>query len=233
MRTICKSEGTTTSFIITDLDLAYHDAVRELYYTPVEDGFAKSYPADTPHLDHIYRNFEQYAEEMVLQAAQVHPVPWDEALLAFLQIVEDKRVTWWLVSSAALAVRGLDITPRDLDLVVDDASAPKLGALLLGYLVEPVLPCTGWIANWFGRALLHARLEWIGGVHDHVDTPNVSDFGPTAANRREVVNWHGKGIQVPPLDLQLDVCRRRGLVETVEEIEGLLSSGKWQPFAVA
>jgi hypothetical protein len=224
MKTIRKSEGTTTSFIVTDLDPAYHDAVRELYYSPVEEGFAKSYPADTPHLDRIYQNFEQYAEEMVLQTAQVRFVPWDKALFAFLQIIEDKRINWWLTGSAALAVRGLDITPRDLDLIVDDASAPKLGELLLDHLVEPVLPSTGWIGNWFGRAFLHARLEWVGGVNASVDTPHVSDFGPTAASRLEVVNWHGKAIRVPPLNLQLQVSERRGLTGRTEKIKRMLNS---------
>ena len=224
MRTMRKSEGTTTSFIIADLDPSYHDAVRELYYSPVEEGFAKSYPADTPHLDRIYQNFEQYAEEMVLQTAQVRFVPWDKALFAFLQITEDKRINWWLTGSAALAVRGLDITPRDLDLIVDDASAPKLGELLLDYLVEPVLPSAGWIGNWFGRAFLHVRLEWVGGVHTSVDTPHLSDFGPTAASRLEVVNWHGEEIRVPPLDLQLQVSERRGLSERAGKIKRMLNS---------
>jgi hypothetical protein len=224
VKTIRKSEGITISFIIADLDPAYHDAVRELYYSPVEEGFAKNYPADTPHLDRIYQNFEQYAEEMVLQTAQVRSVPWEKALFAFLQIIEDKRIDWWLTGSAALAVRGLDITPRDLDLIVDNASAPKLGELLLDYLVEPVLPSTGWIGNWFGRAFLHVRLEWVGGVHASVDTPHVSDFGPTAASRLEVVNWHGEGIRVPTLDLQLQVSERRGLTGRAEKIKRMLNS---------
>jgi hypothetical protein len=91
VKAIRKGEGATISFIIADLDLAYHNAVREPYYSPVEGGFAKNYPADTPHLDRIYQNFEQYAEEMVYQTAQARSVPWEKALCAFLQIIEDKR----------------------------------------------------------------------------------------------------------------------------------------------
>ena len=218
MRTIRKTEGNITSFIIADLEPAYEDAVRELYYSLVEGGFAKRYPADTPHLDRIYRNFEQYAEEMVFQTAQIHPVPWDNALSAFLQIIEGRKIDWMLVGSAALAIRGMDITPRDLDLVVDNASAIELGELLMDYLIEPVLPSPGWIGDYFGRAFLHARLEWVGGVHDSVDTHDVTDFGPIAAERHEVVNWCGNEIRVPPLELQLEVSKRRGLVDRVEKI---------------
>jgi hypothetical protein len=218
LRTIRKTEGNITSFIIADLEPAYEDAVRELYYSLVEGGFAKRYPVDTPQLDRIYRNFEQYAEEMVLQTAQIHPVPWGSALSAFLQIIEGRKIDWMLVGSAALAIRGMDITPRDLDLVVDNASAIELGELLMDYLIEPVLPSPGWIGDCFGRAFLHARLEWVGGVHDSVDTHDVTDFGPIAAERHEAVNWCGNEIRVPPLELQLEVSKRRGLVDRVEKI---------------
>jgi hypothetical protein len=224
MKTLCKSEGASTSFIIADLDPRYHQAARELYYQPVKEGFAKSYPADTPHLERIYCNFERYAEEMVLQAAGEHPAPWDASLAAYLEMIEEQEVDWWLCGSGALAVRGLDVRPHDLDLVVDGAMARRLGHLLLDYLVEPALPSSGWIADWFGRAFLYARLEWVGDVHDDVDTPQPCDFGPLAARRLEVVHWQGYEVRVPPLELQLQVSERRGLTSRAAMIRRLLGA---------
>jgi hypothetical protein len=226
MKTICKIKGQNTAFIFSDVEPEYHDILRNLYYSPVEEGFAKVYPSDTPNLDRIYLNFERYAQEMVLQAARIHPVEWDKSLSVFLQVIEGSNVDWWLAGSAALAVRGLDIVPADLDLVVDDTSASKLGELLLDYLIEPIQPSPGWIWNYFGRAFLYARLEWVGGVNEGADSPQVSDFGPTAAKRLEVVNWRGKDIRVPPLDLQLEVSKRRGLVERAEKINRFMLNGK-------
>ena len=222
MKTIRKTEGEKTSFIINDLDPKYHRAVIDLYFGHMEEGFAKSFPKDTPNLDRIYQNFGRYAEEMILQAAKFKPVQWDKSLLAFMKIIRDEKINWWLVGSAALAVRGIDIAPRDIDLVVDGASAVRLGDLLLDYLVEPVLSSEGWIARWFGRAFLHARLEWVGDVNDDVDKPNVTDFGPEAIERSEVIKWHGNVILVPPLDLQLQVSERRGLLDRVEKIRHFL-----------
>jgi len=223
MNTLRRREGDVVLFVVRDAPPAYHGALRELYYAPVADGFAKDFPADTPHLERIYENWERCVEEMVLQQAQARPAPWDRALLAFLEAIEGEPVAWWLAGSAALAVRGLDVAPRDLDLIVDGAGARRLGELLLDHLVEPVLPSGGWIADWFGRAFLHARVEWVGDVHADVDTPLACDFGPAAASRLETVLWRGHAVRVPPLDLQLEVSEQRGLADRAAKIRQRLS----------
>ena len=70
---------------------------------------------------------------------------------------------------------------------------------------------------------MYARVEWVGDVHTNTDQPYATDLGPIAASRREAVNWQGKEIRIPPLDLQLQVSERRGLGERVEKIKHYLS----------
>jgi len=218
MKTLCKTEGMQTSFVISDLDPIYNDAVRGLFFTPYEGGFAKTFPANTLHLDIFYRHFAQTLEELILQAARIHPAPWEQALLAFMQKAEQQDIRWYLAGSAALAVRGLDVAPRDLDLVTDDAGAHALGDLLFDALIQPVEDSRGWISNWFGRAFFHTRIEWIGGVSQAVDEHRTTEYGPAATNRLETINWQGYDILIPPLDIQLEVSRRRGLDERVRKI---------------
>jgi hypothetical protein len=135
MKALCKTDERGVSFVFADVDLPYQDAVRGLFYSPVAEGFAKTFPPGTADLDRIYRNFRRHAEEMVLQAARVRPVPWEEALSAFLQAVEGASIDWWLTGGAALAVRGVEVNPGDLDLVTDEAGASRLAALLAEDLV--------------------------------------------------------------------------------------------------
>ncbi len=126
---------------------------------------------------------------------------------------------WWLTGSAALAVRGIRVVPRDIDLVVTTGpEARKLGEILSDWLVEPVQRSEGWIARWFGRAFKESRIEWVGEVEASVDRPEPCDFGPTAARQLQPVEWRGYTIPVPPLDLQLAVSIRRGMVERAEKI---------------
>jgi hypothetical protein len=169
-------------------------------------------------LAQIYTHFARSIETIILQKAGVQPAPWEQALRAFVQAIDGQPLTWWLRGSAALAIRGLPITPGDIDLTLDDAGAQQLGQIMHDYLVEPVVPVHNWFCNWWGRAFWHTRIEWMGGVNESADIPEVGDFGPEAERRAEVVYWRGSAIRVPPLALQLQVTERRGLLERAEVI---------------
>jgi hypothetical protein len=224
MRTLYETEGDLIAFILVDLEPQYHQAALELAYTPHPHGFAKVYPADTPNLEQIYQQFAAAAEALILQTARAVPIPWEQALHTFLDLVADEPIDWWLAGSAALAVRGLPIIPRDFDLIVDDEGAHQFGHCLAAYLIEPVIPVQGWFCRWWGRAFLQARFEWVGGVGPAADKPAVSDFGPTAAQRLGTIQWQGRAIRVPPLDLQLQVSQRRGLTERAAQIQAVLGA---------
>jgi hypothetical protein len=57
-----------------------------------------------------------------------------------------------------LAIRGLPVAPRDVDLKIDDAWLA--GRLLDDLLVAPVERVHGWTARIIGRAFEHATIEW-------------------------------------------------------------------------
>src|SRR5829696_1322769 len=148
------------------------------------------------------------------------PPAWDAAL----ELVLDRasHVDWWLTGSAALALRGLPVAPRDVDLVTTLSGAWELGERLSDVLVEPLSTSADWVAEVFGRAYGPARIEWVGGVRAWVDEPEPADLGPYAAARLETVEWRGHAIRVPPLVLQLASSSRRGLEDRVAAIQRAL-----------
>ena len=102
------------------------------------------------------------------------------------------------------------------------ASALSLGRIFADALIEPVIcDSSSPISDYWGRAFLTARLEWIGAPKAAVDSPSPSDFGPVAASRLETVTWEGWQLRVPPLDLQRAVSQRRGLTTRVALIDAL------------
>jgi len=203
-------------FLLTAVEPELREAAAALGFLRDGDAFIRTFPEDAQWLDVAWCNFVRHAQAMLRQTAS-GVAPWDEALTALLERIEG--VDWWLAGSAALAVRGVEVSPRDLDVITDAAGAERLGELLVDALVEPVFAGDGWVARWWGRAFLGARVEWVAEVASSVDDPDPVDFGPVAAANLERLRWRGHDLLVPPLELQLAVAERRGLTERVEAIQ--------------
>jgi len=199
--------------VLLGVDVEERAAARDLWFG--EDGarFVKRFPIEAG--TRVYPRFAACARELLDQTAgRVRP-RWEEALATLLDRAGD--VDWWLGGSAALAVRGIDVVPRDLDLVTSARGAEELARRLDDLLVEPLTVGEGWIATHFARAFAGARIEWVGGVS--ADAAGARDFGPAAEERLERVVWRGRELRVPPLDLQLASARARGLDERVAAIQ--------------
>lgn len=210
--------GTHTEFRLVDVPAALVSSVEKAGFAAAGGHWAKRFPAGTPHLDRAFDTFARLIGPLLRQSAGLDPVPWAPTLDEVCRRLTPAGVDWWLTGSAALAVRGIPVTPGDLDLVVADADAHRVGDLLLDGLVEPVAPAD-WFCAWWGRAMLGARVEWVGGVGPAADDPAPTDFGPTAAARLEPVRWRGHDLRVPPLTLQRSVSVRRGLHDRVALID--------------
>jgi hypothetical protein len=203
-----------SSFLVADIPGELEAALEELGFSRAGGCFRRSFRADPEKVVRTYTRFARHLEEIVLQTARVRSAQWEDALERLLRRIGGARLDWWLTGSAALAVRGLDVAPRDLDLVTGDDGAHVLAELLEDALVEPLQPAD-WFCRWWGRAFLGARVEWVGGVGPAADEPEPSDFGLVAAASLEAVSWRGHTLRVPPLELQLEVSERRGLGERV------------------
>jgi hypothetical protein len=198
-------------------------ALRQLAFSEADGAFVRAFPADAPGLHESYVRFKRTLEDVLAQASGRRITPWEEALDAVVVRLGSLRAEWFLVGSGALAVRGIEVVPHDLDLVVAD---PSLAAEAFRHVeIEPVSDNRpgSWIARWFGRAFLHARIEWIAEVDPAADTyaaPN--DYGPLAASRLEIVRWRDHDLAVAPLDHLLAVTERRGLAERAAAIRDFL-----------
>lgn len=187
------------------------------------DEWRRGYPADTPGLDICWQNLTNCAELMLRQAARLEPIPWRETLYELCRRTTGRESAWFLAGSTALAVRGARIEPGDIDLVCADDGALRLGTIFADAVIEPVVfDRSSALSDYWGRAFVTARLEWIGAPRAAIDSPWPSDFGPTATSRLETLTWEGFELRVPPLDLQRAVSHRRGLTSRVALIDAMI-----------
>jgi hypothetical protein len=207
------------AFVVRTEERIFQHALRELAYAPADEEFIRRVPPTAPDLDATFARFERHVEELLEQTARLRRVPWQDALGETARRLEHAGVEWFLSGSAALAARGIAVEPRDLDLVTTDDR--RTAAALADVHIEPPVEDEdrGWIAAWFGRAFVGARVEWVAGVDPDVDVwPGPSEIGPAAAARLEPIDWNGRTLFLSPLDLQLAVCEQRGLDDRGEAI---------------
>jgi hypothetical protein len=215
--------GDRAQFLVRTEEPAYRRALRDLAFEESAEGFVRSFPANARGLHESYLRFKLTLQEVLDQAAGKRLPPWDEALDAVAARLRTVRAHWFLAGSAALAVRGIDIVPRDLDLVV--AEAQRAIEALADVQTEPVSANRpgSWIARWFGRGFLRSRVEWIADIDPAIDTyATPNEYGPAAAARLERVRWLDHDLLVVPIDVQLAVTEQRGLAARAEEIRDYL-----------
>lgn len=221
MRFEFTGQGESTEFWVSDADPTLEAALERLWWERCGGRWRRSFACPPSQAAAAFANLERLLEPALRQAAGLEPVPWRDALAEVCRRFSPARVDWWLAGSAALAVRGARLTPGDLDLVVSGPDSIRAGGLLADGLIEPVTRA-GWdLSQWWGRAFVHARIEWIGGVTTAADEPEITDFGPAAAAALQVIRWRDWDIRVPPLALQRAVSIRRGLPGRVALIDNL------------
>ena len=208
-------------FVVTTRDPTCQERIQHMGWQPTDDNSYIRKLSASNDVTRVHNNFGRHLKEMVLQSARLTPVPWDTALEEFLARVAGTGLDWWLYGSAALAARGMDIVPGDLDFAVDDAH--HAGRIFHDLLVEPVTGPLDWVAAWIGRAFHGALFEWSAQAAPAVESaPN--EFGRWAADRLETIQWRGYQLHVPRLDVQLAVALQRGLTDRAAMIRELMRS---------
>ncbi|MEZ0449166.1 nucleotidyltransferase domain-containing protein [Cellulomonas sp. ICMP 17802] len=213
-----RPQGDRTLFVVRTDDQMLLPGLAAGGFAHEGDAWTKSFPSDAPHLDRAWLNIQELLVPWLRQTVGLDPVPWAGTLASVIDRLGRDGIDWWLTGSAALAVQGVKVSPADLDLVVAGDDARAVGDLLVDGLVEPVAR-VDWFCDWWGRAFLGCRVEWVGGIGPRADEPEVTDFGPTAAAALRTVTWHGRPVRVPPIELQRAVSVRRGLSDRVAAID--------------
>jgi len=206
-------------YVIENMNKTEESTLIQLGFVRKDDKLERYFSGDFTDIDRIFSNFNAKLIMMIQHQNSELLTPWEEGLLNFLKLIPEE-IDWWLLGSAALAVRGIDIIPRDIDIVTTANGAIEMGRKLEKYLVEPVFE-TDWIGRYFGRAYLKLRIEWVGDIQLN-DPWVVQNYGPPVENRLELLNWRGFQIRVAPLDLLLKQSRARSLDSRVKKIEDFL-----------
>ncbi len=224
MRFELRDAGGATEFWAFDVHPRFDKAMAGLRWEPVDDAWRRSLACPVQAAEAAFANMTRLLLPVLRQTADMEPIPWQDALAEVCRRFAADELDWWLGGSAALAVRGAKVGPHGLDLIIAEADSLRAGELLFDGIIEQVVSAEWSLSRWWGRAFLHARVEWAGGVTAAADQPDVTDFGPAAACALETVKWRDWQVRVPPLHLQRAVSERRELAGRIALIDELIAA---------
>lgn len=219
-----KEDENNVLFVVSNSLPEYKNVFESSFYSLENGSYVKRFPKNIQNMDKIKANFKKYAEDMFGQMGYFKEVPWEDALLDFINKVEGTDIDWWLTGSCATCLRGIDVQPHDIDIMLSSKDIDIINDIFGDYIVEPIRSSKGWVVNYFGVLFIGARIDLAFDPEDFVDNPEPVDFGPYAIKNLEEINWKGKIVKIPPLNLQLQVNKRRGRNDRVRAIEDYMNS---------
>jgi len=136
---------------------------------------------------------------------------WAAALGDLLDRAGQAQVPVAVIGGVALAVRGVDVRPGDIDVITTVEGADALADSYQDVLVVPVADDPGF--GIWGRAFTGGiRVEWLGNPARVQEGPwPLAAQTWTIASPFEEVRWQGRVLRVPPVKLgrQIEVHRQR------------------------
>lgn len=218
--------GENVVFKLSEYEKKYEKVFDMCFYEKCGDYYTKKFSRHIGNIGQIKAYYSDNAAIMFDQLGYFSPVPWEKALYEFAERIDGKGIDWWLTGSCASCIRGMDLNPHDVDIMVDSKCLGKIEEIFSDCIIEPIVDTQGWLTKDFGVLFLYARIDIASAPVDALDIPFPVDCGPYAREHLEEIIWNGFKIKVPPVDLQLYVNRKRNRHERVEKIKCFIKGNK-------
>lgn len=148
-----------------------------------------------------------------------------EALKVVYAKFKDEEIRWVLIGTTSLALQGLDIVIRDIDILTDRAGAFMIGELLREYEVKPVeFGRSGIFESYYGVFEIEdCIVEVMGELKERIGEGWLSAI--QRLDCPKIVQIEGMGIPVSSLEEQLmayERLGRKGDLASIEKIRQVL-----------
>jgi len=121
-----------------------------------------------------------------------------------------------------LALQGIDISPRDIDILTDKKGAFQIQELLKDYEIKKVeLTKSEKLCSYLGKfQIMGLEIEVIGNFQ--AKTPNGKWTKPLSPKLKTTLKLGNLKIPVSPLKVELEAYKILGRAERVQKIEEVL-----------
>lgn len=210
MQCFCRETDSEFILCVEGAPESAWDEIRKAFFEQEQTSFTKRYAASVLDKETIRENFPKYAPDMFTRRT----FDWPQALATFAEIAAAHNITWYLTGSMAAVVRGIDIVPHDIDIIVETTAFEKTRVAFREYLLEPFVDNEGaWVVRYFGRLC-------IAGVMVDIAADESRD---TRAMKLESVAWGPYTLRTETLQTCLEVNMQRGREQHASKIRAYLN----------
>ncbi|MCL2486125.1 MAG: hypothetical protein FWE86_00815 [Oscillospiraceae bacterium] len=181
------------------------DGNRYIKSYPMGSGADKSWYEKSEEKERIKCNFARLGQSMFEGIFD-----WKNVLSSLAQTFSDNRIEWYIFGSLCEAVRGINIKPNDVDIIVNTKDFYRVKELFPDNVVEPFVDNKGtWLVRFFGRLCLGGAIVDI-----------VADEKMNMGNHHyEKMTWNGFEVFAEPFQTRYALEKERNRADRLKAME--------------
>lgn len=174
------------------------------------DSFIKTYD-NVKDFEYCAENFRKYGERSILQQLKILPAPWETALENLIPEMKKIGVDWFLHGSAAMALWGIDVTPKDINIIIPNASDfDRVRDHFYQRAIKPFERCDNWVMSGLGTIFAEANIGFA------FFNPELEPYDMSGHDK---LGFHGETVAVSTLDMLRQDNENYGRPERVDLID--------------
>lgn len=196
--------------------------VRYKGWNKTDDKLLMQYPqhmfANVSEKDLISSNFSRLGQ--ALFESGLLGFDWEKPLELLAQKFKENGIEWYLIGSASDAVRGIDVKPSDIDIVIHTSDYPKVKNIFYSHFSDSII--SPFSDNHGLFPLQYVARTFLAGALFEIAADKKWDMG----NRHpiyEKISWHGYNFYVEALELRYRIELGRKREDRVKAIEAYLN----------
>ena len=206
------------AFIAEDVDEKYWDYFRENLWWQIGNSFIRSYD-NVRDFEYCAKNFTKYGETAIKQQLKLAASPWENALDRFITEIKKLDVDWYVHGSAAMALWGMDVRPKDVNIIIPNYSDfDKVRDHFCRFAIRPIERCENWVMSGYGEIFMEALIG-IAFHNKELEPYDMSRLGKTTYKGTEVYLSSLEMLRQDNIDFN-----RPERVKAIEEKMGIKSS---------
>lgn len=198
------------AYFAEEVDEQYWDYFKNDLWWQIGSSFIKSFD-NVQNFHYCAKNFDKYGEISIKQQLKILPAPWEKALDLFACEMEKTGADWYVNGSAAMAIWGIDVVPKDVNIIIPNYSDfDKVRNHFCKFAIRPIERCDNWLMSGLGTVFMEAAVG-IAFHNKELEPYDMSKLGKAVHN--------GKNIYIESLENLRRDNENFGRTERVKAIE--------------